>query len=383
MQGAAIAASVIERDVLAARVNGYRSSDLDELCTSGEVVWVGAGSLGATDGRIRLVYRDQVGLLIPDIDDPSDDPTHEAIRAHLRERGASFWPDLVAAVQAAGLPYGTDAVHTALWDLVWAGEVTNDSLAPVRSLISGSKSASAPKAGRARGRRARPRVGGLTAQGPPSAVGRWSLVEPLRHPVPSATERSLAQAHQLLDRYGVLTRETALAEGVSGGFAGVYPVLKALEERGEVRRGYFVAGLGAAQFALPGAVDRLRAVRQVEQAEAPVVLAATDPAQPYGAAVTWPESSGRPARSAGAHVVLIDGDPIVLVERGGRSLVTFPGATETDAWIEAVQGLVKNGRLAKLEIAKVDGEPVRETPLAARLEAAGFSPGYRGMTYRG
>ena len=383
MQGAAIAASVIERDVLAARVNGYRSSDLDELCTSGEVVWVGAGSLGATDGRIRLVYRDQVGLLIPDIDDPSGDPTHEAIRAHLRERGASFWPDLLAAVQAAGLPYGTDVVHTALWDLVWAGEVTNDSLAPVRSLISGSKSASAPKAGRARGRRARPRVGGLTAQGPPSAVGRWSLVEPLRHPVPSATERLLAQAHQLLDRYGVLTRETALAEGVAGGFAGVYPVLKALEERGEVRRGYFVAGLGAAQFALPGAVDRLRAVRQVEQAEAPVVLAATDPAQPYGAAVTWPESSGRPARSAGAHVVLIDGDPIVLVERGGRSLVTFPGATETDAWIEAVQGLVKNGRLAKLEIAKVDGEPVRETPLAARLEAAGFSPGYRGMTYRG
>ncbi|MDG1367473.1 MAG: DEAD/DEAH box helicase, partial [Acidimicrobiales bacterium] len=144
MQGAAIAASVIERDVLAARVNSYRSSDLDELCTSGEVVWVGAGSLGATDGRIRLVYRDQVGLLIPDIDEPSDDPTHEAIRAHLRERGASFWPDLVAAVEAADLPYGTDAVHIALWDLVWAGEVTNDSLAPVRSLISGSKSASAP-----------------------------------------------------------------------------------------------------------------------------------------------------------------------------------------------------------------------------------------------
>jgi ATP-dependent Lhr-like helicase len=374
---------VIERDVLAARVNSYRSSDLDELCTSGEVVWVGAGSLGATDGRIRLVYRDQVGLLIPDIDEPSDDPTHEAIRMHLRERGASFWPDLVAAVQAAGLPYGGDAVHTALWDLVWAGEVTNDSLAPVRSLISGSKSASAPKPGRARGRRARPRVGGLTAQGPPSAVGRWSLVEPLRQPVPSATERSLAQAHQLLDRYGVLTRETALAEGVSGGFAGVYPVLKALEERGEVRRGYFVAGLGAAQFALPGAVDRLRAVREVEQAEAPVVLAATDPAQPYGAAVPWPDSQGRPSRSAGGHVVLVDGAPIVLVERGGRSLVTFPGAAETDAWIEAVQGLVKNGRLAKLEIAKVDGEPVRETPLAARLEAAGFAPGYRGMTFRG
>jgi ATP-dependent Lhr-like helicase len=383
MQGAAVAASVIERDVLAARVNGFLSSDLDELCTSGEVVWVGAGSLGATDGRIRLVYRDQVGLLIPDIDDPSDDPTHEAIRAHLRERGASFWPDLVAAVQAADLPYQTDVVHTALWDLVWAGEVTNDSLAPVRALISGSKSASAPKPGRARGRRARPRVGGLTVQGPPSAVGRWSLVEPLRRPVPSPTERSLAQAHQLLDRYGVLTRETALAEGVVGGFAGVYPVLKALEERGEVRRGYFVAGLGAAQFALPGAVDRLRAVREIETSEPPLVMATTDPAQPYGAAVAWPDSEGRAARTAGSHVVLIDGAPIVVVERGGKSLITFEGAADTDAWIEAIQGLVKDGRLKSLEIGKVDGDPVRETAYAARLEAAGFAPGYRGMTFRG
>jgi ATP-dependent Lhr-like helicase len=193
----------------------------------------------------------------------------------------------------------------------------------------------------------------------------------------------LAQAHQLLDRYGVLTRETALAEGVSGGFAGVYPVLKALEERGEVRRGYFVAGLGAAQFALPGAVDRLRAARELDESQPPVVLAATDPAQPYGAAVGWPDSAGRPARSAGAHVVLIGGEPVVVVERGGRSLVMFAGAADTDAWIDAVQGLVKDGRLTKLEITKVDGQPVRETPVAARLEAAGFSPGYRGMTFRG
>ncbi len=383
LQGAAIAASVIERDVLAGRVNGYRSSDLDELCTSGEVVWVGGGSLGATDGRVRLLFRDQVGVLAPAVDEPPDAPTHDALRTHLAERGASFWPDLVAAVQAAELPYSADEVQAALWDLVWAGEVTNDSLAPVRARISGSSSASAPKPGRARSRRARPRVGGLTAQGPPSVAGRWSLVAPLRQPNPSPTQRSLAQAHQLLDRYGVLTRETALAEGVSGGFAGVYPVLKALEERGEVRRGYFVAGLGAAQFALPGAVERLRAAREVDERQPPVVLAATDPAQPYGAAVAWPESAGRPARSAGAHVVLCDGEPVVLVERGGRSLVMFAGAADTDAWIDAVQGLVKDGRLTKLEITKVDGQPVRETPVAARLEAAGFSPGYRGMTFRG
>ena len=219
-------------------------------------------------------------------------------------------------------------------------------------------------------------------QGPPSAVGRWSLVDGLRRPVPSSTERALAQAHQLLDRYGVLTRETALAEGLEGGFAGVYPVLKALEERGEVRRGYFVAGLGAAQFALPGAVDRLRAVREVDGPEPPVVLAATDPAQPYGAAVRWPDSAGRPARSAGAHVVLIDGEPVLFVERGGRSLTTFAGAADTDAWIDALQGLVRGGRLTKLEIVKIDGVPVREHGLAARLEAAGFASGYRGMTFR-
>ena len=197
------------------------------------------------------------------------------------------------------------------------------------------------------------------------------------------TEAAYAKAHQLLDRYGVLARETALSEGVVGGFAGVYPVLKALEERGEVRRGYFVAGLGAAQFALPGAVDRLRAVRDLESDEPPLVLAATDPAQPCGAVLVWPATTGRPVNAAGAHVVLIDGVPAVELERGGRSLITFPVALDTDAWIDAIQRLVKDGRLRKLEIGKVDGRPVRETPWAARLEAAGFAPGYRGMTFRG
>lgn len=180
----------------------------------------------------------------------------------------------------------------------------------------------------------------------------------------------------------MVTRETALGEGAEGGFAGVYPVLKALEERGEARRGYFVAGLGAAQFALPGAVDRLRAVRAPEPDTVPVVLAATDPAQPYGAALAWPDSPGRPARTAGAHVVLADGLPLVMLERGGRSLATFEGAASNDAWIEAIIGLVKDGRLRKLEIAKVDGQSVRETPWAARLEAAGFTSAYKGMLYR-
>ena len=385
LQGAAIAASVLENDVLRSRLSGFQSSDLDQLCTMGEVVWIGAGSIGSGDGRVRLMFRDQVGVLAPvpaDEDRPSD-PIHDALRSHLADRGASFWGDLVAAAQAAGLPYDDETVLAALWDLVWAGEVTNDSLAPLRSLVEGTGARKAAKRPALGGRRLRARPGGLSASGPPSAAGRWSLVAPLRHPAPAPTEAAYAKAHQLLDRYGVLTRETALSEGVTGGFAGVYPVLKALEERGEVRRGYFVAGLGAAQFALPGAVDRLRAVREIESEDAPLVLAATDPAQPYGAVLAWPETEGRPVRAAGAHVVLIDGEPAVELERGGRSLVTFPLALDTDAWIDAILRLVKDGRLRKLEIGKVDGTPVRETPWAARLEAAGFSPGYRGMTFRG
>ena len=383
LQGAPVAASVLEADVLACRMAGYKPADLDQLCTSGEVVWVGAGAVGATDGRVRLVFRDQAALLVPAAE-PCEGAVHDALRNRLRDRGASFWPDLVAAAQAASLPYDTETVLAALWDLAWAGEVTNDSLGPLRARIAGharSRTRRPPSVG-GRSRRGRLRLGGPNATGPPSAAGRWSLVEPLLSPRPPATESALARAHQLLDRYGVVTRETALGEGTEGGFAGVYPVLKALEERGEARRGYFVAGLGAAQFALPGAVDRLRGTRTPEDDAAPVVLAATDPAQPYGAALAWPPSPGRPARTAGAHVVLVDGVPLVMLERGGRSLATFEGAESTDAWIEAVIGLVKDGRLRKLEIAKVDGTPVRETPWAARLEAAGFTSAYKGMLYR-
>ena len=383
LQAAPVAASVLEADVLACRMTGYKPADLDQLCTSGEVVWVGAGALGATDGRVRLVFRDQAALLVPAAE-PCEGALHDVLRDRLGDRGALFWGDLVAAAQAAALPYDTDTVLAALWDLVWAGEVTNDSLTPLRARIAGqprSRTRRSPsRAGRSR--RGRLRLGGLSATGPPSAAGRWSLVEPLLSPQPPATESALARAHQLLDRYGVVTRETALGEGQEGGFAGVYPVLKALEERGEARRGYFVAGLGAAQFALPGAVDRLRGSREPEPDALPVVLAATDPSQPYGAALGWPESPGRPARTAGAHVVLIDGVPMVVLERGGRSLTTFEGAESNDAWIDAVIGLVKDGRLRKLEIAKVDGTAVRETPWAARLEAAGFTSAYKGMLYR-
>jgi ATP-dependent Lhr-like helicase len=188
---------------------------------------------------------------------------------------------------------------------------------------------------------------------------------------------------QLLERYGVLTREMALAEGAEGGFAGVYPILKELEERGQVRRGYFVAGLGGAQFALPGAVDRLRDER-AEPEDAPLlVLAATDPAQPYGAALPWPETAGRPARSAGSFVVSRAGRPLVFLERGAKSLVTFPAAADDPSWVDGVRSLVERHRLRSIEVLKVDGAPVAERPdVRDVLLAGGFRPGYKGPILR-
>ncbi len=409
LQGAALPASVIEADLLSARVSGYQSSDLDALCTAGDVVWVGAGPLGVRDGRVRLLFRDQAALLVrpttaderAEADGPSaDSAVHEALRAELAAAGASFWPQLVAAVAAAGEPYDDPSVLAALWDLVWGGEVTNDSLAPLRAMVGGrtgrgtrgraaptpsSSGWRRPDLGRSSiaGRPRRPDTRGLSRGGPAAAAGRWSLVAPLLEPAPTPTETLHAQALQLLERHGVLTREAVLAEGVEGGFAAVYPVLKVLEERGQVRRGYFVAGLGAAQFALPGAVDRLRAVRDPGEPDlTPRVLAATDPAQPYGAALAWPESQGRPSRSAGAFVVSVEGRPAAVLERGAKSLATFATALEHPHWAEALVGLVKRGRLAKIEIGRIDGAPTAESPVAEHLRAAGFVQGYKGLTLR-
>jgi ATP-dependent Lhr-like helicase len=376
LQGAPIPASVLEPDVLAARMNGYRAADLDALCTAGEVVWIGAGALGATDGRVALFFRDQVAALAPEPGDTPSGPVHAALLAHLERRGASFWPDLVRAAGDAGTPYDEPTVLAALWDLVWAGLVTNDSFAPVRALLGGRPKRAAPP-----GRR--PRPGRLTRLGPPAAAGRWSLVDWLVDARPEPTVAAHARAGQLLERYGVLTREAAVGEGAPGGFAGVYPVLTELENRGQIRRGYFVAGLGAAQFALPGAVDRLREVRAESPDDEPLVVATTDPAQPYGASLPWPESAVRPARAAGAFVVLHHGEPLAYLERGARAIGLFPGAATNHVWADALARLVKNGRLRSLEIAKVDGQPVREHPdAAAQLRAAGFVDCYRGLGYR-
>ncbi|CAB4860091.1 unannotated protein [freshwater metagenome] len=386
LQGASLVASTLESEILPARVRGYRPSDLDELCTSGEVVWVGAGAIGSGDGRIRLYFADQLPLLAAGLE-PADTPggeLHEGIRALLRERGASFWGQLRAAS-----PVATDTeLLGALWDLVWAGEVTNDSLAPVRSVISGG-GARRPSSAAAAQLRSRPRPGRLTRLGPPAGAGRWSLVAPLLVPRPAPTASAHALALQLLERHGVLTREAVASEGVVGGFSAVYGVLKVLEERGQARRGYFVSGLGAAQFSLPGAVDRLRAVREgpdalhPEDAPDPIVLAATDPAQPYGATLAWPLSVARPARVAGAVVVLASGEPLVWFDRRSHHLVLFPAAQTSTRWADALAGLAKDPRVRSVEVRKLDGMavPSAGAPTEA-LKRVGFVEGYRGLVLR-
>jgi ATP-dependent Lhr-like helicase len=385
LQGAAIPASTLETSVLPGRVQGYRPADLDALLAAGEVVWTGAGPIGPSDGRVVLCFRDQAALLLPGVGgtgEPPTGPVHDAIRARLAERGASFYPDLVEAAGTAD----EAVVVPALWDLVWAGEVTNDTLAPLRAAIAGlGRTPSRPA------RAKRPRPGRLSRLGPPAAAGRWSLVAPLLEPAETPTAVAHTRALQLLDRYGVLTREAVLAEGVPGGFAGVYGVLRALEESGRVRRGYFVAGLGAAQFALPGAVDRLRSFRDPGSDDAPepvevTVLAATDPAQAHGAALPWPDpaepGSGRPARAAGAYVVLVGGEPAAFLERGGRTLVTFPAAEQRPAWVEGLATVVKDGFARKVELVRIDGRPARESGWADALRTAGFADSYRGLVLR-
>ena len=386
LAGVAIPASVLERDVLPARVPGYTPRLLDELGAMGEVAWVGRGSLGRDDGRIAL-YRPGREILRPyRLIDANDDvttrpssPRHERIREHLAARGASFYRAIHAA--AGG---GSDReMLDALWDLVWAGEVTNDTFAPLRALRWKRPTGSGSGA-----RRARP--GRLTALGPPEAAGRWSLVEPIEGVTP--TERLHAQALALLERHGVLTREAVVSEGLEGGFAGVYPVLRALEEAGRIRRGYFVDGLGAAQFALAGALDRLRAVRDGEEgsaAPAVHVLAAADPANPYGAALAWPrrgDDDRRPfQRAAGAYVVLVDGIAALYLERGGATIQSLTAADDPDVAGAALRGLtsiVGTGRARELVIRKVDGVAVGESTWRERLLQAGFSAGYRGLVLR-
>ncbi len=375
LQGASMPASVLERDVLASRVGRYAPRLLDELVASGEVLWLGAGPLGRDDGRVVLLLRSDAHLLVPrlgldQLERPATDE-HERLRAVLEQRGACFWRELSGPDDRASLD--------ALWDLVWAGEVTNDGVHALRSFAAGQRHSGASGSRKP----GRPRLGSLTALGPPAAQGRWSLVRRDLgldgDTVPSDTQTLHKLAGSLLERHGVLTREAVRGEGVPGGFAGIYPVLRALEEAGRIRRGYFVAGRGGAQFALPGAVDRLRSCREGPSEGQPpvVVLAATDPAQPYGLSLPWPKvEATRPQRVAGAWVALVGGEAALYVERGGRGLQTLrpvDGTWEADA-LDAVAGFLLGGRrLAKLAVERVpDG-------FAEILSAQGFTPTPKGL----
>ena len=394
LQGVALPASVLERDILPARLPRYTPRLLDELLGAGEVVWVGAGSLGRDDGKVALYLRSHAALLAPlakvakvgNADDPFDDE-HDRLRALLLARGACFFREL----------QGTNDMRTieSIWDLVWAGEVTNDSFAAVRALA-GSKKASS--VGAATRRTGRPRLSSLSALGPPKAQGRWSLVsrelgldideerdgatkkQRLASARAIATERAHALAITLLERHGVLTREAIKAEGVPGGFSGLYPVLKLLEDGGRVRRGYFVTGLGGAQFAVPGAVDRLRAFREPPPVPEVTVLAAVDPANAYGAALAWPVKG--PQRAAGAYVLLVDGLPSLYLEKGGRSIVAlrpFDGEWE-DPVVRALVAMVgpeeSRDRVVRFRRLVLETVPAELLPL---LRAAGFVPTPKGL----
>jgi ATP-dependent Lhr-like helicase len=359
LQGLALPATGIERDVIANRVANYSERLLDELVSMGEVVWVGRGPLGTSDGRVALYLRGDAPRLVPEPNDPPQSELHDRIRAHLKARGASFFRDLYNACGGGD----EDLVLDALWDLVWSGEVTNDTFAPLRLL--------GPVARRpAR----RPRLPRLIQ---PRATGRWSLVADLVGSGANSTERLHSEAGVLLQRHGVLTREAVVAEGWPGGFASLYPVLRAMEESGRIRRGYFVEGLGGSQFALPGAVDRLRSLR--DGGGGIVALAATDPANACGSVIPWPESDGRMARAGGAYCVLDDGRLVLYLERGGRSLIT--NGEITPVHLAALIGVAT--RAGRVELQKVDGVPVMESSLNALLREAGFSSTHRSLVAYG
>jgi ATP-dependent Lhr-like helicase len=363
LQGLALPVSLWESDVLPRRVPGYRPEQLDALCASGEVVWVGAGL-----DRVAIYFREDAPALgPPPAADRPEREAHERLRAALG-RSALFWYDLLADT---GLE--AEEALPALWDLVWAGEITNDAWTPLRAR---RRYQATSRAQRPR-RFSRRRASEITA-----TQGRWS---PTARLFPGRPDRR-ALAELLLERHGIVTREAVRAEGIPGGYGAVYGELRSLETLGLCRRGYFVEGLGGAQFALGGAVERLRELR-LRDGEEPesLVLAAADPAQPYGAALPWPKRAGaRAARVAGARVVLLGGEPALFVERGGRSLV--PLRDPEDAWLrEALAALVEDFRrssLKRLAVERFDGEPVAETAIMPLLLEAGFVQGPRRATFR-
>ncbi|WP_269856646.1 ATP-dependent helicase [Streptomyces sp. RPT161] len=404
LQGCAVPASALEKLVLPSRVADYTPAMLDQLTASGEVIWSGAGALPGKDGWVTLHLADTAPVLLPAPLPLELTPLHRAVLGALSGGYGLFFRQIAEQVRAT-MPEATDPqLADALWELAWSGRLTNDTLAPLRALLgsgrtAGSTAHRAPRAtprGRYGSSMPRPTA---SRTGPPTTAGRWSLV-PQAETDP--TVRAHALAHTLLDRHGVVTRGAVAAEGVEGGFSAVYRVLSAFEESGQTRRGYVVEGLGAAQFAMDGAVDRLRAVHTAREREQPqpaapraVVLAAADPANAYGAALPWPDppsgTEGRPGhkpgRKAGALVVLVDGELTLYVERGGKTLLAWDGDSGADsprlrAAVRALADAVRDDALGRLTVERANGEPALVSPLGRALEAAGFHPTPRGLRLR-
>ena len=421
LEGARIPASAWETLVLPSRVADYRPGMLDELTNTGEVLWAGAGTLAGNDGWISMHLRDTAPLTLPLPTPLETTALQQEILTTLAGGGAFFFRQLADAVGSqddAGLA-------AALWDLVWAGLVGNDTFAPVRALLSGGRAAhstrrAAPRA-RLHGGRIPARSTLPSRTGPPTVSGRWSIV-PVADDSP--TRRAHALGETLLERYGVVTRGAVMGEGVTGGFALVYRTLSGFEEMGRCRRGYFIEGLGAAQFATVGTIDRLRSYVAEAQHPEPVAitLAATDPANPYGSVLPWPplpEGTGhRPGRKAGALVVLVDGALVLYVERGGKTVLAFDGAAgngvagngaagngadgngadgnradgNREPAVEnggptavltlaaaTLAGTVTAGRVPKLGVETVNGVFVIGTAVGTALLAAGFGVTPRGV----
>lgn len=368
LEACPLVASALESDVLPARVSGYRPFDLDALCASGAVVWAGVEPIGASDGRVAFFLAEHEPLLTSP---PSraDGEIAAKIREALDRRGASFFVEVarhVGGMQAD--------VRRALWDMIWCGEVTNDTVEPLRALV------------RESGKRLRP---GLQT----GREGRYSLRERRWEKLATDTERRAALARTLLDRYGIVTRDVAVAESLPGGFGAVYEVYKAMEDAGRVRRGYFAEGRGGAQFALSGAADRLRSMRSTEgDEETPrgLWLAATDPANPYGALLPWPQtpSDVRPQRAAGAHVIIHQGRLVGFVGRGNDALLTFLPVSDPEraacarALARALADRVDLGYRRAWLIASVDRASPADTALGPALAAEGFVLSSRGWQKR-
>ena len=379
LQGAPIPASLLETEILPARISGYQPSDLDRLIAAGEVTWVGLDPLGEHDGRIGLYLADRVNALWPPTPAPTVEPNSKeaAIVAYLSSRGASFFQDLHDGV-GGGYPGET---LEGLWSLVWKGLVTNDAMQALRAYCErpSSKQTRRPPQTGFRSRRTTP----------PSAQGRWALQSAAFQENRNSTQWSHTIAQQLLTRYGVVFRETAHAENLPGGFSAIYDVMKALEESGKVRRGYFAADLGATQFAQPAAVDLLRSLR-IENESKPELLqlAATDPANPYGSLLRWPvaQEGSSLTRSVGARVLLIDGALVAYVRRANPNYQIFlpeeePARSNTAkklAEFLVARSQAEGGML----IASLNGTPVAEHWLAKPLLEAGFQAGAMGFHLR-